>query len=60
MKKKTLRLAGPHTHICWTPDGTPKHKRFLVSLVKEDDLLELLIEREQLKYLRLLLTNIGD
>jgi len=35
------RLAGPKTHICWTPDYVPEGERELVSLVREDELREL-------------------
>ena len=35
---KIRRLAGPRTHICWTPDTVPEKKRKLVSLVLEADL----------------------
>lgn len=34
------RLAGPKTHICWTPDHTPKEQRERVCLVREDELLK--------------------
>jgi hypothetical protein len=32
------RLAGPRTHICWTPDGVPEHLQELVVLVRASDL----------------------
>lgn len=38
---KIERLAGPRTHVCWTPDATPPEDREVVSLVREDDLVEL-------------------
>lgn len=31
-------LAGPSTHICWTPDNTPVEERELVALVRVSDL----------------------
>ena len=30
-------LAGPSTHICWTPDSVPPEKREVVVLVRHSD-----------------------
>jgi hypothetical protein len=35
--KAVERLAGPRTHICWTPDGIPKHMQELVVLLRASD-----------------------
>lgn len=40
-------LAGPRTHICWTPDG--KEDQPLVVLLRWDDLAALLAERDTLR-----------
>lgn len=43
------RLAGPGTHVCWTPDHTPESERKVVCLVEESELLAL--EREVIQLL---------
>lgn len=50
--RKVKRVLGPDTHVCYTPDNTPKDQRIQVSLVAELDLLKL--ERTAEQYLDLL------
>lgn len=38
---KLKRLYGPSTHVCWTPDYTPKDKRKMVVLVEAAELEKL-------------------
>lgn len=50
--RKVKRMLGPDTHVCFTPDNTPRDQRVQVSLVAEADLLK--IERAVEKYISLL------
>ena len=43
------RLYGPHTHVCWTPDYTPREQREQVVLVRIADLERLEHERNALR-----------
>lgn len=40
--------AGPHTHICWTPDGQPKESRKTMVLIEESQLKDLQRSHERL------------